>query len=142
MVPQRVTDKYFEKKLDFESYLPSATGNVSYHYNAWVTGVFVAYLFDRNSGRKASQIEWLFESNLRSSGYFKCSTSFGLHWTPAAKATCLQDLAGHFRSRLSPDAQNRTFAKNGSCNQILDMTLLLSHVFWLLLPTAFIFDYY
>ena len=57
---------------------------------------------------------------------FKCSAvlCFGFFWTPAAKATCLQDLAGCFRRRLSPEAQSRVFVKNGSCIQILDATLL------------------
>ena len=32
-------------------------------------------------------------------------------------------MAGHVRPRLSPDTQNRAFAKNGSCIQILDATL-------------------
>ena len=44
----------------------------------------------------------------------------------AAKINCLQELAGHFRSMLSPDAQNRAFAKNGSCIQNLDTTLSVS----------------
>ena len=30
---KRVTNKYFEKKLDFEPQLPSFTGKVYYHYN-------------------------------------------------------------------------------------------------------------
>ena len=36
---------------------------------------------------------------------------FGFPWSPAAKATHWQELAGRFRSRLSPDAQNRASAK-------------------------------
>ena len=50
--------------------------------------------------------------------------SFGFPWIPATKVTRLQELAGHFRSRVSPDAQNRAFAKNGNCIQILDTTLI------------------
>ena len=42
--------------------------------NTWLTGIYMAYIFNRNSGGKTSQIEWLFESDLRSFGYFKCST--------------------------------------------------------------------
>ena len=49
-----VTYKYFEKKLDFEPLSPSVIGNVCYHYNTWVTGVYMAYMFDRNSGGKTS----------------------------------------------------------------------------------------
>ena len=36
---------------------------------------------------------------------------FGFFWTPAAKATQLQELTGHFRPRLSPDSKNMAFAK-------------------------------
>ena len=35
--------------------------NACYHYNTWVTGVYLAYMFDRKSGEKTSQIECLFE---------------------------------------------------------------------------------
>ena len=49
---------------------------------------------------------------------------FGFLWTPAAKATCLQELAGCFKPRLTSDSQNRTLAKNGSYIQILDITLV------------------
>ena len=45
------------------------------------------------------------------------------------KATRLQELAGCFRPRLSPDAQNRAFAKNGSCIQILDTALPMLALF-------------
>ena len=48
---------------------------------------------------------------------------FGLFWTPAANAARLRELAEFFRPRLPSDAQNRAFAKNGSCIQILDTTL-------------------
>ena len=69
-----ITDIYFEKKkLDFEPYSPSITGNLCYHYNTWVTDVYMAYMLGRNFGGKTSKIEWLFESNLRTCGYFKCS---------------------------------------------------------------------
>ena len=45
-------------------------GYVCYYYNTWVIGVYMAYVFDWNSGGKTSQIEWWFESNIKSSGYF------------------------------------------------------------------------
>ena len=122
---KHVTDKYFEKKLDLEPQSPSVTGKVYHHYNSWVTGVYMVYMFDRNSGGKTSQIEWLFESNLRSFGYFKYSAVLGIPWTPAAKAICLQELTGCFRPRLSPGVHNWTSAKNRNCIQILDTTLLL-----------------
>ena len=66
---------------------------------------------------------------------------FGFFWTPAAKATCLQELAGRYRPRLSSVAQNRAFTKNGSCIQILDTALpggknfhQFGH-FWVFLPS-------
>ena len=52
---------------------------------------------------------------------------FDFHWTPATKATRLQELAECFRLRLSPDNQRRAFAKNGRCIQILD-TALICHI--------------
>ena len=84
-----VTDESFEKKLDFEPEFSSITGNVCYHYNNWVTGVYMACIFHRNSGEKASQIEWLFESNLKSFGYFKCSTALWLPLNPSCKGNLL-----------------------------------------------------
>ena len=116
-----------KKKIIIEA--PSFAGEGRYYYNSWVTGVYMAYMFDRNSGGKTSQIEWLFESNLRSFDYFKCSTisalqRFGFPWTPAAKAACLQGLALRFSSRLSLDAH---LQKSGTCIQILDTAL-----FWLI----------
>ena len=50
---------------------------------------------------------------------------FDFPWTPAAKTTRLQKLVGCFRPRLSPDAQNRAFAKHKSCTQILDRALTI-----------------
>ena len=49
---------------------------------------------------------------------------FSFFWTPAAKATCLQELAGCFKVTLSSVTQNRAFGKNGSCIQILDSALI------------------
>ena len=46
---------------------------------------------------------------------FTALQCFGFFWTSDAKATHLQDLAGHFRLCSSPDTQNRAFAKNESC---------------------------
>ena len=86
---KHVTDKSFEKKLDFEPEFSSITGNVCYHYNSWVTGVCMACIFHRHSGEKASQIEWLFESNLKSFGYFKCSTALWLPLNPSCKGNLL-----------------------------------------------------
>ena len=48
---------------------------------------------------------------------------FSFPRNPAAKAIRLQHLARRFRPRLSPDTQNRAFAKNRSCIQIRDMAL-------------------
>ena len=61
------------------------TGKLCYHSNAWITGVYMVYMFDRNSGGKTSQIEWLFELNLRSFSYFKCSTALWLFLDPSCK---------------------------------------------------------
>ena len=55
---KRTTDKYFEKKVDFEYESPSIKGKICYHYSSWVTSVYMVYLFDRNSEGKTSQIEW------------------------------------------------------------------------------------
>ena len=49
---------------------------------------------------------------------------FGFFRTQAAKAPHLQELVGCLRPRLSPDAQNRAFANNGSYTQIVDTTLI------------------
>ena len=49
---------------------------------------------------------------------------FGVFWTPVAKVTCLKELTERFRPRFIPDAQNRAFAKNGSCPGILGTTLM------------------
>ena len=68
--------------------------------------------------------------------------SFGFFWNPAAKATHLQELPGHFRSRLSPDAQNRAFAKNESCNQILDITLHVSQSYFFIFKSHFFLIWY
>ena len=50
-------------------------------------------------------------------------TLSALQWTPVAKATHLQELAGCFRLRLSPDAHIGHLQKNECCIQILDITL-------------------
>ena len=100
----RVTDKYFEKSLTLNTdHLPLNEKYVTTTVVEWLASIYMAYLFDRNSEGKTSQIEWLFESNLRSFAYSKCST--------AAKAALLTR-AARFRPILSPDAQNR-----GICEQ-------------------------
>ena len=50
---------------------------------------------------------------------------FSFPWTPATKQFAYE-MAGCLRHRLSPDAQNRAFAKNESCTQILDAALGMS----------------
>ena len=50
---------------------------------------YMTYMFDRNSCGKTSQIEWLFESNLRPSGYFKCSTEFQFPLDTSCKGNLL-----------------------------------------------------
>ena len=96
---KRVTDKYFEKSSTLNTHhLPLKEKYVTITVVEWLVSIYMAYLFDRNSEGKTSQIEWLFESNLRSFAYSKCST--------AAKAALLTR-AARFRPILSPDAQNR-----------------------------------
>ena len=55
--------------------------------------------------------------------YLSALQCFGFPWNPAAKAIRWQELAERFRPKLSPDAQDREFAKNRSCIQILDAAL-------------------
>ena len=86
---KRVPDKSFEKKLGIECESYSVTGKVYYHYNSWVTGVSIAYMCDRNSGGKTSQIQWLFESNWWSFGCFKCPTVICLPLDPSCKGNTL-----------------------------------------------------
>ena len=77
-----------QKNILKKSY--KVTGDIGYHYNTWVTGVCMAYMFDRNSGGKTFQIEWLFESNLRSFGCFKkFSTALWFPLDPSCKGNLL-----------------------------------------------------
>ena len=55
------------------------SGNIFYHYITRVTGVYMAYIFNRHSGGKASQID-CFESNLRS---FECFEALWLLMDPS-----------------------------------------------------------
>ena len=77
------------KKIDFESESPSVTGKVCCHYNRWVNGVCMAYMFDKNSGRKTSQIEQLFEANLRFFGYLNYSAALWPSLDPNCKCNLL-----------------------------------------------------
>ena len=81
---KRVTDKYFEKK----------------NVRLWTLITFcyrkcmlrlqcLTCIFERNSRGKTSQLEWLFESNLRSSGYFECSTELWLLLEPSCRGNLL-----------------------------------------------------
>ena len=60
-----------------------------YRKSSWVTGVNMVYMFHRNSRGKTSQIEWIFESNLRSFGYFNYSTVIWLPLDPSCKGNTL-----------------------------------------------------
>ena len=82
-----------KKKVRLWSLSPSVTGNTCCHYNIWVTGVYMAYIFDRNSRGKEFQIEW-FESNLWSFVYFGVPQYFGFFWIPAAKAPYYKNWLG------------------------------------------------
>ena len=78
---KHVTDKYLIRPWTLIIFF--------YYCNAWMTGVYIPYMCDRNFvGKKTSQTEWLFESNLRYCGYFECTPALWiLFWTPDAKAT-------------------------------------------------------
>ena len=83
-----VTDKYIKKRLVFEP-VSFPFRKCSYNCNTWVTGVYMAYMFEWNSGGKTSQIEWLLESNLKSFGYFKCSTALEIFLDHSSKDNSL-----------------------------------------------------
>ena len=105
--------RYFEKKVDFEPESPSVTGKVCYHYNSWVTGIYMAFIFHKRLSGWLSHLRLSDHLNqlyglLAALSALQC---FDFPWIPAAKAACLQELAGYFRPRLSYDAQNRAFAK-------------------------------
>ena len=89
--------------------------------------VYMVYTFDRNATRKTSQIDDYLNQIKGPLATLRALQRFGFFWTPAAEAICLEEFAGSFRLRLSPDAQNKVFTKNGSCIQILDTTLFYSH---------------
>ena len=69
---------HLKKKLDLEPESSSVTGIVCYLTILECVVSTWSIMFDRNSGEKTSQIEWLFESNLRSFGYFKACVSYFL----------------------------------------------------------------
>ena len=82
---KHATDKYFEKKVNLEPQSPSVTGKVCYHYNSWVTGIYVWQKFCRKNIS-----DWvIIESNLRSFGYFKYSTVLWLLLDPSCKGHLL-----------------------------------------------------
>ena len=51
---KRVTDKQFFKKIKLWTLIMFCYRQRSYHNNTGVTGVCIAYMFDRNSGGKKS----------------------------------------------------------------------------------------
>ena len=88
---------------------------------------------DRNSGGKHLKLRDYLKQIEGHLVTLSALQYFGFFWTSAAKATRLQELAGLFTPRLSPDAQNRDFAKNISCIQILDKPLTMHHFFSILM---------
>ena len=99
---ERVTDKYFEKKIRIWTQInPSVTGKVCYHYNNWVTGVYMVCKFYGNSRGKTSQIEWLLESNLRSFGCFKCSLVSWLSLNTSWKRNLLTRIGWVLQSQVA-----------------------------------------
>ena len=120
-VKKQCIDKYFDKKNRLWTV-------ITFCHRTYM--IPLQYLSDwhiclRNILEEKSQIEWL-KVTLKFFGYFSAPQCFGFFCTSAAKATYLQELTGCFRPRLWPDTQNRAFAKNSSCTQILDTTLALS----------------
>ena len=98
------------------------TVKVCYHCNSWVTGVYMAYMFYRNCSGKTSQIEWLFESNLRPLCYFKCSTELWLSLDPSNRGSLLTRASwGLLQAEIVTWHPKWAFAKKWSCIQILDM---------------------
>ena len=56
---KRVTDKHFEKKLDFEPESASVTGKVCYHYNSWVSGVYTCGVHISHKLRRKNISDWV-----------------------------------------------------------------------------------
>ena len=67
----------------------------------------------------------------------KCSGAFWLLLDPSCKGNLLTRVGLEVRLRLSPDAKNMAFPKNGSCIQILDLTLYKLDISKSLLNSAF-----
>ena len=82
-------------------------------------GVYMAYMFDIS---RTSHIVWLFESNLRSFGYFKCSTVLWLPLDPSCKYNLLTRAGWVLQTQIVTWCP-RHLQKNGSSFQILEMTL-------------------
>ena len=49
------------KKTRLKPESPPVKGKVCYHYNRGVTSVYMAYVFDKNSGGKTYQVLWLLQ---------------------------------------------------------------------------------
>ena len=67
----------------------------------WIHGEYMAYMCDRNFRGKTSQTEWLFESNLRSFGYFKSSTALWLPLDPSCPGKLLSSAAWALQAQIS-----------------------------------------
>ena len=90
---KRVTDKYCEKKVRLWTQVTFHYRKSMLHYNTKVTAIFMTCIFYRNFNGKTSQIEWLFESNLRSFGCFKCFTTLWLPLNPNCNGNLLTRIA-------------------------------------------------
>ena len=111
-----------KKMLDFEPNhlsLQEVYFNILYLSDWCLYGLYV-WQKSRRKNIWNSVITWI---TFKTFDWFKCFTALWLLRDLSWKATRLKKLTGHFRPRLSPDTENRAFAKNGNCLKILDTTL-------------------
>ena len=94
------TYKFFEKNVILSTLITFCYMKLCYHYNAWVTDVYMAYMFDRNSETKALQIDTLFESSLKSIGYFNCSTALSVLLDPSCKGNSLTRVSWTLQAQI------------------------------------------
>ena len=84
---KRVTDTFWKKSLILNpNHLRLQEKYVTITI---VTGVYMACIFHTNSRGKTSETEWLFESNLRSFGCFKCPAALWFSLIPSCKGNSL-----------------------------------------------------
>ena len=106
-------NSYLAKKTRLKPESPFVKGKVCYHYNRGVTGVYMAYIFDKNSGGKTYQVLWLLQvlySALTSPGLQLQRQLTYMSWVGTSGPDChLTPKLGHLHKT--------------SCIQILDTIL-------------------